>query len=856
MSFRQRIKGLSLIFSITVSLIGLLVLVGWMGDITLFKSISPHWQSLKANAALCFFLAGIILILVNREEKRAPAKWLVSIFSLCIFLIGAVTLLEYIFSFNPGIDELFFKDSTGQFPETPPGRQSPFSAIYFMLFGLCYFPPVYKRISVSIMQLLQIISGVFVLASALSYVLGEYIIAGISLTYILVVHSTISFLLLITAVLFSQPDKGYMELVSSNTVGGKIIRKYLPAFILIFITIGWLGLRGEQTGLFNKVFSVSLLIIIMVIIFSFSLIAGSATLTKSEIILNQSKEQLLHSNKTLKAAEKMAKLGSWEYNMNGHEGFWSDQIFKLLDLPISEKAPSFNEFLGLIHPDERKPAQEIFDKMVDGIEIEDKIFRTNPERGPVKYLLLDWHVVKDPCGKPEKYFGTLQCVTDKVKSMQELKKREELFATTFHSKVFGLAIVNKERRVVDINETLTGLLGYRREDFIGKTSAEIGFTNPEYIMKRDELLQIMFKKGKIENYELDLVTRHGKELSLLLSVESLPLKGDPHWLIYLKDITEKRKAEKELAESEYRLRTILETEPECIKVIDSNGELTYINPAGLAMMEADHFDQVKGRKGLDTIREAYIKEYCRLVTNVFSGTPGKMQYEIKGLKGAERWLETHMVPLKNAEEKIISLISVTRDISESKKAEEQIRSYNEQLRMLAANLQNIREEERIRIGREIHDELGQRLTILRLEIDRVMSSSNSEKNFNSIAGEMLKQVDECIRSSRKISTDLRPSIIDDFGLIAALEWQAEELGNRTNIKSVFKTGIRQLILPPDYTIGIFRIFQESLTNVARHAGATVVTTMLNIHQGDILLSISDNGKGFELKTLGTKKHSG
>jgi PAS domain S-box-containing protein len=857
MSLPQRFKKLSLIFSYIVALVGLLVLIGWIGDITVLKSISPYWISMKANAAICFLLAGSTLILVNRGKNDGTAKWVITFFSFVVFIIGCVTVLEYVFKFNSGIDELIFKDNANTFPKVSSGRQSPFSAAYFMLFGFCYLPGIYKKISVSLFQLLHIISGIFVLAAAMSYLFGSYIIAGISLDFIFVIHSTIAFLFLIMAVLFSQPEKGYMKLVSSNTTGGKIIRKYLPAFLFIFVVIGWLGLRGEQTGFFNAVFSVSLLIILMIVIFGFALFSGAASLANSEVILKQSEEKLLHSNKALEAAEKMAKLGSWEYNMNGQEGIWSKQIFRLLGLPIADKAPSFKEFLELIHTDERNLAQEIFDQMVDGIEIEDKVFRTNPEKGEVKYLLLDWHVIKDADGKPSKYFGTLQCVTERVKATDTLKQSEELFKKAFHSKVFGLAIVNNERRVVDINETLTSLLGYNREDFIGKTSVEIGLTDPKYIKKRDELLLALLSNGKIENYELDMVTRHGKPISLVLSVEPMNLNNNPHWLIYLFDVTEKRKAEKELTESEKRLSRaekmgslghgyfdILNNK---MNLSDGLYKIFGVSP--------DKFSHtIEGLKSVIHPGDFLIQE--KAVDTMFKEGSVEVEFRILRPDGEVRNVLFKTALTKNKEGEVLNSFTTALDITESKKAEEQIRYYNLQLKQLAANLQNVREEERTRIGREIHDELGQWLTVLKLEIARVKKIKGDEKKLNESIEEMLIQVDGCIKSSRRISTDLRPPIIDDLGLIAALQWQAEDFGKRANIKSVFKADIKKLDLPPDFTIGIFRIFQESLTNVTRHAEATIVTSKLSLFKGELILNITDNGKGFNTATIGSKKTLG
>ena len=175
---------------------------------------------------------------------------------------------------------------------------------------------------------------------------------------------------------------------------------------------------------------------------------------------------------------------------------------------------------------------------------------------------------------------------------------------------------------------------------------------------------------------------------------------------------------------------------------------------------------------------------------------------------------------------------------------------------MTANLQIIREEERRRIGREIHDELGQWLTVLKMEIARVHKIKGNEEKLNESIAEMLNQVDDCIRSSRRISTELRPTIIDDLGLVAALEWQAEEFGKRSKIKSDFSSDISKLELPPDFTIGLFRIFQESLTNVARHSEAVRVSSYLFFENDNLVLKIADNGKGFDTSTIGSKKTLG
>jgi PAS domain S-box-containing protein len=135
------------------------------------------------------------------------------------------------------------------------------------------------------------------------------------------------------------------------------------------------------------------------------------------------------------------------------------------------------------------------------------------------------------------------------------------------------------------------------------------------------------------------------------------------------DISDLKKTELALKESENHLRTILETEPECIKQLNAKGELIYMNPAGLAMIEADNLEMVKGKSVLNLIKPDHQKAFKKLNNEIFKGQSGHLEFEIKGLKGTNRWLETHAVPLKDNDGNIISLLGVTRDVTERKKAE-------------------------------------------------------------------------------------------------------------------------------------------------------------------------------------------
>lgn len=189
-------------------------------------------------------------------------------------------------------------------------------------------------------------------------------------------------------------------------------------------------------------------------------------------------------------------------------------------------------------------------------------------------------------------------------------------------------------------------------------------------------------------------------------------------------------------------------------------------------------------------------------------------------------------------------IAVARDITERKQSEAALEQSRQQLRSLAARLQAVREEERTRISREIHDELGQALTGVKMDISWIKASLPGNKpGLKERADMMSDLVDSTIQTVRKIATELRPGILDNLGLVAALEWQAEEFQTRTGIVCQCTSRVDEDRLEPSHQTALFRIFQETLTNVARHAQATRVEASLREESDNIWLRIQDNGRG-------------
>jgi PAS domain S-box-containing protein len=200
---------------------------------------------------------------------------------------------------------------------------------------------------------------------------------------------------------------------------------------------------------------------------------------------------------------------------------------------------------------------------------------------------------------------------------------------------------------------------------------------------------------------------------------------------------------------------------------------------------------------------------------------------------------------------------LANDIDEKIKAEERLQESYRQIRQLATHLQNIREEERTKIAREIHDELGQQLTGLKMYVSWLNKKMiPQEIEIKEKFQNTMELIEDTIKTVRKISTELRPSMLDDLGLLAAMEWQSNEFEKRSGITTSFIDLTGNKPIETKFTTGLFRIFQESLTNVARHADAKKIITSLAFDDKQLQLTITDDGKGFVVDDIGSKKTLG
>jgi PAS domain S-box-containing protein len=216
--------------------------------------------------------------------------------------------------------------------------------------------------------------------------------------------------------------------------------------------------------------------------------------------------------------------------------------------------------------------------------------------------------------------------------------------------------------------------------------------------------------------------------------------------------------------------------------------------------------------------------------------------------GSRFWAEVVISVIVDASGALVGFAEVVRDGTERMYLEQDLADAHDRMRALAARHAEVAEQEKMRLSREIHDVLGQELTGLKLDLSwlarRVALVADPPRGplLNRLAT-MASQIDGCVETVRRIATGLRPGVLDDLGLDAAIEWQAYEFQARAGIRVELSLPESELELDRDRATAIFRIFQELVTNVARHASATEVSVQLTPEAGWVVLEVSDNGRG-------------
>jgi PAS domain S-box-containing protein len=303
---------------------------------------------------------------------------------------------------------------------------------------------------------------------------------------------------------------------------------------------------------------------------------------------------------------------------------------------------------------------------------------------------------------------------------------------------------------------------------------------------------------------------------------------------------------------------LLRSSTDGIMVIDRELRCTVWNP-GMERMWGKTEAECLGKCALDLF--PFLKETGedQLFRAVLLGDSfeAKDRYYKAPETGEEGYYEASYCPLSDEAGNIIGCLGFVRDVTARRRAEGELKESREQLRALAARMESVREEERTRMSREIHDEMGHGLTTLKMELAQLRKRIiGAGAGMLAIRGTLAKSieemsglVDQTIQSVRRIATELRPGVLDHLGITAAIEWLAQDFEKRTGIVCRAILPQQEVNLNEKQSTGLFRIAQEILTNAAKHSRATEVNIGLQEEEGKLVLAVHDNGQGFSKRSL-------
>lgn len=694
----------------------------------------------------------------------------------------------------------------------------------------------------------------------------------------------------------------------------------------------------------------------------------------------KAEEELIKSRTLFKNLVENISGVYWVNDLTHSQTLYVSPSYELIwGRPCDDLYNNSADFINAVHPDDKQSLLEAYATIAEKRKLS-VIYRIVRPDNTIRWIAAKVNVVTNENGHDIEY-GYGDDITEQKKAEAEIWKSTERFNIV--SKATSDIVWDwfMEENTFWWNDNYYSTIGVPRSPFVATIDEWYERLHPEdYERVQKKFLEAIGSNQHFWTDEYRYRRNDGTYLNIydrgyiIRNSNGVAIR----MIGSMVDMTQVLKAQKQVAESENRLRTIFNSEPECIKLLDSKGLLLDMNPAGLNMIEADSLEQVKNKSVLGIVNEDDRTAFANLCQEVFKGNPGKLIFSITGLKGTPRWMETHAVPMRDASGKITALLAVTRDISDKRKAEEQliinerkyrtlveqaidaIAVYDENgklldvntgainllgytreelqqmylkdvltedeikvrpvqydvlktgkstvkqramrrkdgsivqtevrsqqlpdgrflsvirdlsdrikaeeelkesykaIRTLTDHLQKVREEERAHIAREIHDQLGQQLTVLKMDVAWLNKKIDAadESPLKIKMKELLTMLDDTVKTVRRISSELRPSLLDDMGLFTAIEWHLEDFSKRTGLETSLLAGKEPEKLPDNIKTGLYRIFQESLTNVVRHANATKVIIRAEVNDNMLVLSIADNGTGFDVSKIKSKKTFG
>jgi PAS domain S-box-containing protein len=494
--------------------------------------------------------------------------------------------------------------------------------------------------------------------------------------------------------------------------------------------------------------------------------------------------------------------------------------------------------------------KKIFTAVLAGEKIHRK-FRTTDQKGETHVIDATFMPIAGIHGEVENIMIAARNITDEENARQALHNNELRFRSLIEKGGEIIALTDSTGTVIYISCSIKLILGYDAESRIGKRPFDLVHPDDIGIVK-EKFAQLASEPNSC----LRLQWRHKHANGSWRWMEGVAtnLLDDPavQAIVHnFRDVTIQKQNEDALRISNERYNLVSRATQDSIwdwnlltnKVIRDGKRLeTIFGYAPWEPGEVDHYwNKYAHPEDWQKVTESRNKLLANPAENYWQG-----EYRFLRADGEYAYVYDCGYILRDEQGRAIRIIGASHDITERKKYEEALKEKNNELKRLSAYLQRVREEERKYIAREVHDELGQLASALKIDIDWLdLRLTSVEEIARKRIDHANKTIEVLISSVRKIASSLRPSVLDDFGLNAALKWHCTEFQNLNGIQCMFESGFDDSGMNTHVKTELFRMAQESLTNVMRHAKASSVLVMTREDKENFYLSVTDNGQGFD-----------
>jgi PAS domain S-box-containing protein len=558
-------------------------------------------------------------------------------------------------------------------------------------------------------------------------------------------------------------------------------------------------------------------------------------LRSSEREQRQIAAELERERARLVEAQEVGKIGSWEADLQTLNVIWSEQTHRIFETDPFRFHPTRPKFVEFVHPEDRAKVDDAFAASLDKRSASTVEYRIAMPDGRIKFIEERWQTFRDEEGKPVRVAGTCRDITERVRADEELRQAEERIRAILEFSPNWIFLKDTEGRYLLVNREIERVFGISQEQFKGKTDNEL-FPPEQAAEYRANDLKVL-RAGLTMGFEELALLKDGPHTSI---VHKFPL-FDTHGNIYATggvatDITERVRADEELRQARERIESILNSVSDAFILFDRQWRYLYLNDAAIRAT-GQPLKEILGRTLWELFPVVVGSELDRHFHRAMDErVPVEFDWHFVQ-PGTDEWWEVRTYPAPEG------LAAFATEITERKRAEKE-------LRRLSGQLLRLQDEERRRIARDLHDSTGQDLVALATTLSQLHDAIPTPgRKLRKLANQCQGLADRCIREVRTLSYLLHPPMLDEAGLEAAIRHYVDGFAERTGIEVELEISPRFGRMTPEVEMALFRVIQESLTNIQRHSGSRRAKIQLDRGAKEIKLEISDEGRGASRQEL-------